>query len=114
MVDKLIKLAEGAPDGRIHSDYNQIVRSGRMSSRDPNTQQIPKESRYRKGFIAEHQRLLVRADYSQLEVRLVAEVSEFGLHLEHFAVFNQARDTVKDSQVAVSSARIGERLDSSV
>ena len=36
------------------------------------------------------------------------------LHLEHFAVFNQARDTVKDSQVAVSSARIGERLDSSV
>ena len=76
MVDKLIKLAEEAPDGRIHSDYNQIVRSGRMSSRDPNTQQIPKESRYRKGFIAEHQRLLVRADYSQLEVRLVAEVSE--------------------------------------
>ena len=28
MVDKLIKLAEAAPDGRIHADYNQIVRSG--------------------------------------------------------------------------------------
>jgi hypothetical protein len=54
----------------------------------------------------------LRAQDSRAE--LVAEVSEFGLHLEHFAVFNQARDTVKDSQVAVSSARIGERLDSSV
>jgi hypothetical protein len=54
----------------------------------------------------------LRAQDSRAE--LVAEVSEFGLHLEHFAVFNQARDTVKDSQVAVSSTRIGERLDSSV
>ena len=57
MVDKLIKLAEAAPDGRIHADYNQIVRSGRMSSRDLNQQNIPKEKRYRKGFISEANRV---------------------------------------------------------
>ena len=89
MVDKLIKLAEAAPDGRIHADYNQIVRSGRMSSRDPNCQQIPKETRYRKGFISEVNRVFVRADYSQLEVRLVAAVSGDEILL---GIYNQAED----------------------
>jgi DNA polymerase I-like protein with 3'-5' exonuclease and polymerase domains len=46
-----------------------------MSSRSPNCQQIPKETRYRKGLIPERMHLYVRADYSQLEARLVAEVS---------------------------------------
>mgnify|MGYP001248845930 FL=1 len=89
MVDKLIKLAEAAPDGRIHADYNQIVRSGRMSSREPNAQNIPKEPRYRKGFIAEYQRVFVRADYSQLEVRLVAEVSNDEVLL---GIYNRGED----------------------
>ena len=89
MVDKLIKIAEAAPDGRIHADYTQCVRSGRMSSREPNCQQIPKEPRYRKGFIAELQRILVRADYSQLEVRLVAEVSNDEVLL---GIYNRGED----------------------
>jgi hypothetical protein len=45
---------------------------------------------------------------------LFAEVAEFGLQLEHFAVFNQARDTVKEQQAVPSAQRVGERLDSSV
>ena len=89
MVDKLIKLAEAAPDGRIHADYNQIVRSGRMSSRDPNQQNIPKEKRYRKGFISEANRVFIRADYSQLEVRLVAAVSGDEVLL---GIYNRAED----------------------
>lgn len=89
MVEKLIKLAEDSPDGRIHADYNQIVRSGRMSSREPNAQNIPKEPRYRKGFMAEYQRVFVRADYSQLEVRLVAAVSKDETLL---GIYNRAED----------------------
>jgi hypothetical protein len=54
----------------------------------------------------------LRAQDSRAE--LFAEVSEFGLQLEHFAVFNQARDTVKEPQASTSSVRVGERLDSSV
>jgi len=45
---------------------------------------------------------------------LFAEVAEFGLQLEHFAVFNQARDTVTAQQAAPATQRVGERLDSSV
>ena len=54
----------------------------------------------------------LRAQDSRAE--LFAEVSEFGLQLEHFAVFNQARDGVKEQQAPASTHRVGERLDSSV
>jgi hypothetical protein len=54
----------------------------------------------------------LRAQDSRPE--LFAEVAEFGLQLEHFAVFNQARDTVKEQQAVPSAQRVGERLDSSV
>ncbi len=76
MVEKLIKIAEESADGRIHAEYNQCVRSGRMSSRNPNLQQIPKEPRYRKGLVAEINRILSSADYSQVEIRIVAESSQ--------------------------------------
>ena len=45
---------------------------------------------------------------------LFAEVAEFGLQLEHFAVFNQARDTLTDPHRAPPVSRLGDRLDSSV
>ncbi len=54
----------------------------------------------------------LRAQDSRAE--LFTKVSEFGLQLEHFAVFNQARDTLKPQQVASSAHRVGERLDSLV
>lgn len=54
----------------------------------------------------------LRAQDSRAE--LFAEVAEFGLQLEHFAVFNQARDSVKEQQAVPSTQRVGERLDSSV
>jgi len=56
--------------------------------------------------------LYLRAQDSRPD--LFAEVAEFGLQLEHFAVFNQARDTVKAQQAAPATQRVGERLDSSV
>ena len=54
--------------------------------------------------------VFTRARDSRAE--LFAEVSEFGLQLEHFAVFNRARDTFQDPAVPQSAIRRGDRLDS--
>tara|TARA_B100000683_G_C12450280_1_gene539834 strand:+ start:142 stop:744 length:603 start_codon:yes stop_codon:yes gene_type:complete len=56
--------------------------------------------------------VFTRARDSRAE--LFAEVAEFGLQLEHFAVFNQARDTVTEPRSAPPVSRLGDRLDSSV
>ena len=56
--------------------------------------------------------VFARARDSRAE--LFAEVADFGLQLEHFAVFNQARDTLKDPHSPPPAARVGDRLDSSV
>jgi DNA polymerase-1 len=67
--------------GRIHTSYNQAVAAtGRLSSSDPNLQNIPvrtAEGRLiRKGFVPEPGRILVGADYSQVELRILAHVSD--------------------------------------
>ena len=56
--------------------------------------------------------VFARARDSRAE--LFAEVADFGLQLEHFAVFNQARDTLTDPDDALLVSRLGDRLDSSV
>ena len=58
------------------------------------------------------QTVFARARDSRAE--LFAEVAEFGLQLEHFAVFNQARDTLTDPLSEPPVSRLGDRLDSSV
>jgi len=62
--------------GRIHPDYRQIgASSGRMSCGDPNIQQIPRDAAFRACFVAPTGRKLVIADYSQIELRVAAEIS---------------------------------------
>jgi DNA polymerase I len=66
--------------GRIHTSYNQTVAStGRLSSSDPNLQNIPARGdlgrRFRQAFIPEDGCLLLAADYSQIELRLLAHLS---------------------------------------
>jgi len=69
-----------APDGRIHTTYQMTVTAtGRLSSTDPNLQNIPVRrelgGEFRKMFVAAPGCVLVDADYSQIELRLLAHMS---------------------------------------
>lgn len=62
--------------GRIHADFRQIgAPTGRFSCSKPNLQQIPHEAEYRSCFRAPEGRRLIIADYSQVELRILAEFS---------------------------------------
>ena len=86
-VDALPQLI--GPDGRIHTTFHQAgAATGRLSSTDPNLQNIPIRTelsrRIRAAFVAPEGRRLVSADYSQIELRILAHYSEDPALLEAF------------------------------
>ena len=89
--------------GRVHTSYNQAVAStGRLSSTDPNLQNIPVRTeegrRIREAFIAADGYRLLAADYSQIELRIMAHLSEDdGL----LAAFEQGLDVHKATAAEV-------------
>jgi len=80
MIDRIHPLT-----GRLHTRFKQMVDTGRMSSSDPNLQNIPKEQRYRACFVARPGYKLVTCDMSQAELRILAAYSQDPVFLEAFA-----------------------------
>jgi DNA polymerase-1 len=112
--DKL-PLDINAETGRIHTSYHQAVAAtGRLSSSDPNLQNIPIRNaegrRIRQAFVAPPNKIIMASDYSQIELRIMAHLSgDAGLH-KAFAedqdihrataaeVFDRALDEVTDEE----------------
>lgn len=99
--DGLLKVI--GEDGRIHSSFNQTeTRTGRISSTEPNLQNIPVRQELgremRKFFLAGEGNLLVDADYSQIELRVLADIADDKAMIE---AFNADADihTITASQV---------------
>ena len=87
-VDVLPELS-GRHGGRIHTTFNQTVAvTGRLSSSDPNMQNIPARSaeglEIRSAFEADEGKLIISADYSQIELRLLAHLSGDPVLVESF------------------------------
>lgn len=87
-IEGLLKTVQ--PDGRIHTTFNQtIAATGRLSSTEPNLQNIPVRTeegrRIRQGFVVgEGSECLMTADYSQIEMRIMAHLSQDHLLIEAF------------------------------
>jgi DNA polymerase-1 len=107
--------------GRLHTTFNQAVAAtGRLSSSDPNLQNIPIRSelghRIRNAFVADPGYQIVSADYSQIELRVLAHFSQDPAFLDAFAagqdihrrtaaeVFNLALDAVSGEQRRIAKA----------
>ena len=104
-------------DGRVHTSFNQAVAAtGRLSSSDPNLQNIPIRTELgreiRKAFIAEEGNVLLAADYSQVELRILAHITQDASLIEtfrkgtdiHRATASQIFN-VPESQVTVDQRR---------
>ena len=115
-VSRLRQTVEGllktvAPDGRIHTTFNQLIAAtGRLSSTDPNLQNIPVRTeegrRIREAFVVgQGYACLMTADYSQIEMRIMAHLSEDALLIE---AFRSGRDFHSMTAARVFEVEAGE------
>jgi DNA polymerase-1 len=101
-VSKLPRLVN-PETGRIHTSFNQMATTtGRLSSSDPNLQNIPIRSEIgrgiRKGFVPEEGWLFVGADYSQIELRVLAHLSGDPAFVE---AFREGRDIHRETAARI-------------
>ena len=94
--------------GRIHTTFNQAVTAtGRLSSSEPNLQNIPIRTELgravRKAFIAEEGNFLVSADYSQIELRIVASLAEDKRMME---IFEKDEDIHRATAAVINGVKL--------
>jgi DNA polymerase I len=104
--------------GRLHPDYLQLgSQAGRMSCQRPNVQQVPRESQYRRAIRAPEGQVLIKADYSQIELRIAAMMAEDETMLQAFqagkdlhVVTGAAVMKVPESEVTAAHRQISKSL----
>ena len=106
-IDVLPKLVNKKTN-RIHTTFNQAVTAtGRLSSSDPNLQNIPIRTKLgreiRKSFIAEPENSLVVADYSQIELRIVASLAKDKKMME---IFNSDKDIHQATAAFINGVKL--------
>ncbi|MBL8373407.1 DNA polymerase, partial [Accumulibacter sp.] len=109
--DKLPKMVNAAT-GRVHTSYAQAVAvTGRLASSDPNLQNIPVRTaegrRIRAAFIAPPGSHIVSADYSQIELRIMAHLSEDTRLLEAFAQGEDVHRATAGEIFGVNPSEVG-------
>ncbi len=97
--------------GRVHTSYNQTVTAtGRLSSSDPNLQNIPirtdEGNRIRQAFIPEKGSVIVSADYSQIELRILAHLSRDEVLIEAFRRDEDVHSRTASEIFGVSMAQV--------
>lgn len=100
--------------GRVHTSFNQVVAAtGRISSQDPNLQNIPIRSELgrsiRRGFVAAPGMMLIAADYSQIEMRILAHLSGDALLAKAFHDKIDVHTQTAAEVFAIAVAEVGPR-----
>lgn len=102
-IEKL--LGSVGPDGRIHANYRQVgTDTGRLSCAEPNLQQVPRKKEFRSLFVAKENYKLVVADFSQIELRVAAELSEEPRMLE---AYRAGRDLHTETAALITKKEAG-------
>lgn len=117
-IDAIPGLVEG--DGRLRTQFNQTVTAtGRLSSSNPNLQNIPVRSelgrRIRRAFVAEEGKVLLAADYDQIELRLMAHLSGDAAMREAFQTGQDihdftAREIFSTTEVSAQQRRVAKSV----
>jgi DNA polymerase-1 len=101
--------------GRIHTTFNQmVVSTGRLSSSDPNLQNIPIRGeagvKIRQAFVPEDGCVLISSDYSQIELRVLAHISKDPLLIETFLRDEDIHSTVAQNIFGVSAENVTQEM----
>lgn len=80
LIEKINKVTK-----RLHTDFRQMVSTGRMSSSNPNLQNIPKKQKFRSCFIAKEGYVLITSDMSGAELRILGNLAKDPIFIDSYA-----------------------------